>query len=652
MRTISRVIASAAVGGLGLLCLSAVARAQGSQSAQPVGRVASLAPGSIQGVVQDEKDAPVAGAIVSAFGATTAFAVTDRSGRFELRTLSPGPYVVRARLGGFVASRGQIVDVRPSGRASSSIALHRVAGPPFPVLAAGVGMVAASAPEPAEQPAGETGAAGSGGDSGSSGGDDHGETAWRLRHARRGVLKDATVPDEIVASQPETNVFGPQKLFGRAVGSPTRAATSFFAQTPFSGQFNLLTTSSFDSPQQLFAIDNFNFARSVAYVSVGAPVGEHADWTMRGALTQGDLSSWTIAGAYATRTPARHRYDVGLSYSTQRYDGGNPAALRDVTDGSRNAGTLYGFDTFAITPAISLTYGGRYARYDYLDGRTLVSPRVALTLAPGQHFRVNTLVSRRALAPGAEEFLLPAEGTVWLPPQRTFSSLVGGRPLVAERTTHLEVELERDIARSATVSIRAFRQNLDDQLVTMFGVKMPGRPAADLGHYFVANNGDGKANGWCAAFRTAFAERVHGSIEYSQTRAHWDSTNGLAYMILVAPSVGRLESERIHDVASTLEAAVPETATRVTVLYRVSNGFARSSTDGGQAPASRPAFDSRFDVQVHQSLPFMDFSTAKWEMLIAVRDFFRETAADQSIYDELLVVRPPKQIVGGLTLHF
>jgi hypothetical protein len=48
----------------------------------------------------------------------------------------------------------------------------------------------------------------------------------------------------------------------------------------------------------------------------------------------------------------------------------------------------------------------------------------------------------------------------------------------------------------------------------------------------------------------------------------------------------------------------------------------------------------------------MDFSNTKWEMLVAVRNFFRETAADQSVYDELLVVNPPKRIVGGLTLKF
>ena len=57
-------------------------------------------------------------------------------------------------------------------------------------------------------------------------------------------------------------------------------------------------------------------------------------------------------------------------------------------------------------------------------------------------------------------------------------------------------------------------------------------------------------------------------------------------------------------------------------------------------------------MQVRQSLPFMNFSNARWEMLLAVRNFFRESAADQSVYDELLVVRPPKRVVGGVTLHF
>jgi hypothetical protein len=81
----------------------------------------------------------------------------------------------------------------------------------------------------------------------------------------------------------------------------------------------------------------------------------------------------------------------------------------------------------------------------------------------------------------------------------------------------------------------------------------------------------------------------------------------------------------------------------------VSNGFAGP---GGDEAALRPGRDSRFDVQVRQSLPFMNFSAARFEMLLAVRNFFREAGTDQSIYDELLVVHPPKRVVGGVALRF
>jgi hypothetical protein len=125
--------------------------------------------------------------------------------------------------------------------------------------------------------------------------------------------------------------------------------------------------------------------------------------------------------------------------------------------------------------------------------------------------------------------------------------------------------------------------------------------------------------------------------------------DNLAYLLVFAPSAVRGHTERIHDIATSIETEVPETSTRVVVLYRVSSAFAHAPA----APASAsPSLDTRFDVQVRQSLPFLDFSTAKWEMLVAVRNFFRETAPDQSVYDELLVVRPPKRVVGGLTLKF
>jgi len=255
------------------------------------------------------------------------------------------------------------------------------------------------------------------------------------------------------------------------------------------------------------------------------------------------------------------------------------------------------------------------------------------------------MVSRRAVAPGAEELSPRMENAVWLPPQRTFASLEPTEPFQAEYTRHVELEVERDIA-AATVSVRAFQQHTDHQLVTVFGLDLPGA-ASRLGHYFVGNGGNIDALGLSAGVRASLAGRLHGSVEYSTVRARPEQEESPYVWIFTGLPV-RPGLERIHDVSASVVTDVPETATRVLVVYRVSNAFAHpvSLTSGDHA------LDSRFDVQVRQSLPFMDFSTAKWEMLIAVRNFVRETAPDQSLYDELLVVRPPKRIVGGLTLKF
>ncbi len=642
MRTTPRVTASAVVGVLAVLCLPMAGFAQGISQMRPVTHLASLAAGSIAGTVQDERGAPIPGAMVSALGSSTAFAVTDRGGRFELRTLSPGPYLLRAHLAGFVASHGQVVDVHPSARASSSIALRHSTSASSPVLA-GLGG-SDNAPLVDVAAGGSESGSGAGSATGGSDGDDHGEIAWRLRHARRAVLKDATVPGDVLAgSTPgNSNPFDTPTFFDRAFGPSARLASNFFSGTPFSGQVNLLTTGSFDSPQQLFSTDNFS--HSVAFLALGAPIGDSADWTARAALTQGDSPSWIIAGDYSTRAPAKHRYDIGLSYAAQR-DVTSTFMLRNATDGTRDAGAIYGFDTYSISPILTLSYGGRYAYYDYLEHGSLISPRMSLTVEPADHFRVSTMVSSRAVAPGAEEFQPRLESGVWLPPQRTFSS-PDNNPLEAERTNHVEVEVEHDIA-AATISLRAFQQRVSNQLVTLFGIDMPGAPAS-TGHYCVTNGGAIDASGLSAGVRAAVAGRFHGSVEYTLSRARANSLDGDAYLLVLAPSTVRPLAEHIHDISTSVEADVPETSTRVVVLYRVSNGFARPVADGG----ATAMLDSRFDIQVRQSLPFMDFSSARWEMLVAVRNFFYETAPDQSIYDELLVVKPPTRVVGGLTLKF
>jgi hypothetical protein len=71
-----------------------------------IGRLARVASGSIEGTVIDGVGQPLAGATVSALGQTTAASVSDARGRFALRMLPAGTYIVRAHLAGFLPSAG------------------------------------------------------------------------------------------------------------------------------------------------------------------------------------------------------------------------------------------------------------------------------------------------------------------------------------------------------------------------------------------------------------------------------------------------------------------------------------------------------------------------------------------------------------------
>ena len=102
---------------------------------EPVIKLAAADTGFIEGKVTDEVGAPLDGAVISALGGTTAFAVSDKTGQYTLGQLPPGPYLVRVHLAGFLAARSSMVNVRPSSKSASSFTLRREGSPNAPRLA-------------------------------------------------------------------------------------------------------------------------------------------------------------------------------------------------------------------------------------------------------------------------------------------------------------------------------------------------------------------------------------------------------------------------------------------------------------------------------------------------------------------------------------
>jgi hypothetical protein len=618
-------------------------QAQPSRSAD--GQTVRMTRGSISGLVSDETGGPIAGAMVSAFGQTMSSALSDSRGRFSIDGLPAGEYLIQAHLSGFVGSRRELVRVgagaspveRPLSLRRLDLAVATTGSgapvPARPIMAAGVRLPSGTL---SDQPDATTSA-----DTPRETDHPHTETAWRLRHIKRSILKDSST---VVALVETDNDVPSESTFGRARASATGLASTIFTDLPFSGEVNLLTTSAL-GPGQLFS--GAMIPRPVAYLSIGAPTPA-GDWSVRAAMSQGDLSSWLVAGAFASRDRGPHGYEFGLSYSTQEYLGGNLAALAAVTDGSRNAGELYAYDRWTLTPAVSVEYGGRFARYDYLDNRALFSPLIGFSITPLRNTRVTTTIGQQMVAPGAEEFVASDTPGPWLPPERTFAPLGSTSSMGdfrVERARYLDVMLEHQFDETYVLGVRRFYQDVDDQLVTLFGLDMPEGPRS-VGHYYVASAGGFTADGWALRVSSPPSKSMRASIDYSITRAQWTSRGDIAAIGVWAPAAIRAEREDVHDVTTSFEGESPETATRVFLLYKINTGFTRANHE-----LARPGLDARFELQVNQALPFGVAGT-RWEILVGIRNLFRDSLNVSSAYDELLVVRPPKRVVGGFLVRF
>ena len=207
-----------------------------------------------------------------------------------------------------------MVNVRPATRSASSFTLRREGSANAPRISeaavAAIGAAPADAPKTDDR--------------------DETELGWRLRHLKRGVLRNANT----LAGIPETTIgSSPIRSSSSAApsGSSAKAATALFSDLSLGGQVNLLTTGAFDNPLQLLQLDRTS---SVAFFSVGAPVGTHGDWTVRAAMNQSDLSSWMLAGSYVVK--AQRAASLSVRHVLQ------PAALRGRQHRGADGGDRHG----------------------------------------------------------------------------------------------------------------------------------------------------------------------------------------------------------------------------------------------------------------------------------------------------------------------
>ena len=249
------------------------------------------------------------------------------------------------------------------------------------------------------------------------------------------------------------------------------------------GQINLLTTTSFDRPQDLFDA-TAGAPRPIAYVSLVAPLPT-GDWAVRGSMTRGrhlvvDSRRLVHAQSHAVdRTATRS----GLSYATQRYQGGNVDALAAMRDGSRNVGEIYVPRQLDDRTAAHARRLGAVTPVTTISPIVLCSADVSVVGLSGRcpTIRCGSASPRlhREMAPGAEEFVAPVERPLAAAGAHVLVVCHVPAELRPEKVDVVEISGERPVGGDVVVAVRAFRQQVDDQLVTLFGATRPdGAPVA------------------------------------------------------------------------------------------------------------------------------------------------------------------------------
>ena len=255
----------------------------------------------------------------------------------------------------------------------------------------------------------------------------------------------------------------------RAVGHVRRGSpSSLFDDLSLNGQFNLITTTSFDRPQDLFSM-NVDLPKSVAFVSLEAP----------GAQRRLDDARHHHAGGLVVVDSGRllhrangndHAYEAGVSYACS--DTWAATATRWPRCATA-AGTLalYAFDTWQIARPVVAATGAKYARYDYLTDRGSVESacqHCVATDAAGQPdaARVDVAPRRWHRVPKSSCRLRSVCG--YLPSGRSRRSRAA--VFHPERHDQVEVGVERTWPGDIVVGVRVFDQRVENQLVTVFGV--------------------------------------------------------------------------------------------------------------------------------------------------------------------------------------
>jgi hypothetical protein len=439
------------------------------------------------------------------------------------------------------------------------------------------------------------------------------ELSWLVRHKTRSILENRGV--QTLADASDSLAFTGPSPWGEGFGG----SLEFVAST------NGGAADEFDGTDTL--------PMGTGALKLAGRIADGARFTLGGVLAENDDTAWRMAAEFVIDGEEGHEARAGAGYGTRfvRPLGASgietdPSLENSAENGA--VGALFVEDRVELSDHFSARAGLRHTYIGFVQDRNHFDPAIALELKPSEASRFHVSAEERTLVPGGDLLTLSTLATA---PAILYAALPTN--LRAERIVRFELGADRTLS-GTLVGVRVFDEETQDQLVNAF----MGRGAVRELRIF--NAGSTGVRGASVDVTRGFGTALRGSFGYSYGRVHRASALGL----VSGPSTVSLPEGSYHDLTGRVEARMDPTDTRLVAFYRLNLMSARGD--------ELPVRNTRFDVQVSQGLPFIGALTrADWELLVAVRNLFYETA-DAGTLDELAVVAPPTRVIGGISVRF
>lgn len=551
---------------------------------------AGPAQGGLVGLVEDSRGAPLAGAVISVFGRGL--------GGIGLVTMSDsaGRFTLPSLPAGSYTLRALRSGHAPAPARQVTIHADREA-------AFTVSLTPLGADAPASAGSGDPARAGAPGDEAAR------EARWLLRHKKRSVLEDRGQGAEVEPAA------GPLTADAPRPAVPAAALGAAAAVPLLAGTVEVVT-----DPSQTGDLSGDGVTGGSGLLRLGGRLAGFGRWSLAGVITESATTSWRMATSLVLEPGGGHQVRASTGYGRHML---RPAA-REARLDSRSAGAVEFEDLWDVGSKVTASTSLRFTHVGFLLESNHVDPSAAVEFRPGRNTRLRASVNTRTIAPGGDPLRV---SNVSASPTLAFA-LLGAR-LAPERTARYEVGVAHRVS-GTTVRATAFHETARDQLLNAF-------PSGRGLSARVLNAGHVTARGAGVAVEHSFGTVVHGSLGYTFGRGRREDAEPTLRTLLAEPS------GEFHDLVTRLEANVDATGTRVLAFYR----FSAVAEASGSSTRH-----TRFDVQLNQDLPLLGSLTrAEWELLLAVRNLFYEPD-EGATFDELVVQRPPRRVLGGIAVRF